>query len=78
MLYPVKIVALDMTHTRNGPHVRVEWYYGNIYSKQAGKPAEPPVIYPAHRCACAIEEQRGDFSFEEVSADQVSDISLSL
>ena len=76
ILYPAKIIALD-SPSRQGPHVIVEWYYGNTYPKEAKQPGGNRSTYPAHRCAHAINDQRGDFSFHDIPAEQVSTLPLS-
>ena len=45
-----------------------------MYPQGVPKPKNNRSVYPAHRCAHAINDQRGDFSFHDVPAEQVREL----
>ena len=74
--YPVKLLSIeDMPHTvaHPGPHIKLEWYYGNMYPPRSAKPV---ALFPAHYCASIVAMQRDEFGLQEIPLSRVSYKSL--
>ncbi|KAI0742531.1 hypothetical protein C8Q80DRAFT_1189104 [Daedaleopsis nitida] len=73
-LYACKLCGIDASDALPGPHVVIEWYYGNSYPAKGLRPAQPRTSIPAHRVAHAVASQAYDSMYSELSDSQVATV----